>query len=142
MSDKHVQRAKILEKVRGLLTMTVQHGSTEAEAITAAADVLRVLALNRCGQRSAARAAMRWSRFYRRVSSVCPGTMPAPRVSVEQPTMFKKPLRIVGLAARTACIRHIFSLWRDRELSDHLGYRYASRPVLPGFPRASLRRHH
>jgi hypothetical protein len=36
MSDRHAQRAKIIEKVRALLTMTVANGCTEAEAMTAA----------------------------------------------------------------------------------------------------------
>src|SRR5262249_12018360 len=36
MSDKRMERAKIIERVRALLTMTVENGCTEAEAMTAA----------------------------------------------------------------------------------------------------------
>src|SRR5262249_60914714 len=42
MSDKHRQRARI-EKVRALLTMTVENGCTEAEAMTAAAMAARLM---------------------------------------------------------------------------------------------------
>src|SRR6476660_1628602 len=43
MSDKHAQRARIIEKVRALLTMTVKNGCTEAEAMTAAAMATRLM---------------------------------------------------------------------------------------------------
>src|SRR5262245_45624475 len=43
MSDKRLKRAKIIERVRALLTMTVENGCTEAEAMTAATLVAKLM---------------------------------------------------------------------------------------------------
>ena len=45
ISYRHVRRAKIIEKMRALLTMTVENGYTQGDAMTIAAMATKLMLL-------------------------------------------------------------------------------------------------